>query len=35
MKRRLIALIALVAAHLALTATQALAEFPWPIVSGG
>ncbi len=35
MKRRLIVLIALVAAQLAMTATDAFAGWPWPIIGGG
>ena len=34
MRRRVIVLIALVAAQLAL-ASQAMATFPWPIIGGG
>lgn len=35
MKRRLIVLVSLIAAQMALTATQAMAGFPWPIIGGG
>lgn len=35
MKRRLIVLVSLIAAQLALTATDAFAGFPWPIIGGG
>lgn len=35
MKRRLIVLVSLVVAQVALTAAQAMAGFPWPIIGGG
>jgi hypothetical protein len=34
-KRRVIIVITLVAAQLVLSATQAFATFPWPIIGGG
>jgi hypothetical protein len=35
MKRRLMVLITLVLAQLAITAGDAMAGFPWPIIGGG
>ena len=35
MKRRLIVVAVLVLAQLAITAQQAMAGFPWPIIGGG
>jgi hypothetical protein len=35
MKRRLLVVIAVVTTQFVLTATKALATFPWPIIGGG